>query len=52
MGDGICISVATGLHPWRGKNVFALAATDASLILGALKLNFCVVRAMAEKHLL
>lgn len=52
MGDGICISVATGLHPWRGKNVFPLAATDASLILGALKLNFCVIKAMAEKHLL
>lgn len=50
MGDWICISVATGLQPWKGENMFPLAATDAGLILGALKLSLCGFKAVAEKH--
>lgn len=53
MGDGICVSVATGLQPWqreRGKCIFPFAAADAGLILDALKLNLCVVKTVAERH--
>lgn len=50
MGDQICISVATGLQPWRGGNMFPLAATGAGLMLGALKLSLCGFKAVGEKH--